>query len=37
VNVKQILNEYTEHESLTLSEIETPIMENFKHAYVYET
>jgi hypothetical protein len=37
VNVKQNLNEYNKHESLTLSEIEIPIMENFKHAYVFET
>jgi hypothetical protein len=37
VNVKQNLNEYTEHKSLTLSEIETPIMENFKRAYVSKT
>jgi hypothetical protein len=32
--VKQDLNEYTGHESLTLSDVETPMMENFKHAYV---
>jgi hypothetical protein len=28
VNVKQNLNEYTTHESLTLSYVETPIVEN---------
>jgi hypothetical protein len=37
VNVKQNLNEYTGHEFLTLSDVETPIMENFKQAYVSET
>ncbi len=34
VNVKYNLNGYTIHESLTLSGVETPMMENFKHAYV---
>jgi hypothetical protein len=34
VNVKQNLNEYIGHESLTLSDVETPMMKNFKHAYV---
>jgi len=28
------LNEYTGHEFLTLSDVQTPIMENFKQAYV---
>jgi len=37
MNVKHNLNEYIGHESLTLSDVETPIMENFKHAYVFET
>ncbi len=31
------MDEYTRHESLTLSDVETLIMENFKHAYVFET
>jgi hypothetical protein len=35
--VKQYLNEYTGHEYLTLSDVETPMIENFKHAYVSET
>ncbi len=37
VHVKQNVNEYIGHESLTSSDVETPMMENFKHAYVYET
>jgi hypothetical protein len=37
VNVKQNLNEYIRHESLTLSDVETLIMEIFKQAYVSET
>jgi hypothetical protein len=37
VNVKQNMNECARHESLTLSDVETPIMENFKQAYVSET
>ncbi len=37
MNVKHNLNEYIGHEFLTLSDVETPIMENFKHAYVFET
>jgi len=37
VNVKHKLNEYTRHESLILSDVETPMMENFKDAYVFET
>jgi hypothetical protein len=35
--VKQNLNEYIGYEYLTLSDVETPMMENFKHAYVFET
>jgi hypothetical protein len=31
------MDEYTGHESLTLSDVETLIMEIFKHAYVFET
>jgi len=31
------MNEYIGHESLTLSDVETSMMENFKHAYVSET
>jgi hypothetical protein len=31
------VNEYIAHESLTLSDVETPIMEIFKHAYVFGT
>ncbi len=34
VNVKYNLNGYTIHESLILNDVETPMMENFKHAYV---
>ncbi len=37
MNVKQNLDEYTGHEFLTLNDVETLIMENFKHAYVSET
>ncbi len=37
MNVKQNVNEYIGHESLTLSDVETPMMENFKHTYVFET
>ncbi len=37
MNVKQNLNEYIRHESLTLSDVETLIMEIFKQAYVSET
>jgi len=37
VNVKQNLNEYIGRKSLTLSDVETPMMEIFKHAYVFET
>jgi len=39
VNVKHKLNEYTGHESLILSDVETPMMEisnmhmNLKHKY----
>ncbi len=35
--MKRNVNEYIGHKSLTLSDIETPMMENFKHAYVCET
>ncbi len=35
--MKQNLNECIGHESLTLSDIETPMMEIFKHAYVSKT
>ncbi len=35
--MKQNVNQYIEHESLTSSDVETPMMENFKHAYVYGT
>jgi hypothetical protein len=31
------VNEYNGHEFSTLSDVETPMMENFKHAYVSET
>ncbi len=37
MNVKQNMNEYVGHESLTLSDVETLIMENFKQAYVSKT
>jgi hypothetical protein len=37
MNVKQNMNEYTRHKSLTLSDVETPMMEIFKHTYVSET
>jgi len=37
VNVKQNLNACTGHKSLTLSDVETPMMEIFKWAYVFET
>ncbi len=37
MNVKQNVNEYIGHESLTLNDVETPMMENFKHAYLFET
>ncbi len=37
MNVKQNLDEYNGHEFLTLNDVETLIMENFKHAYVSET
>ncbi len=35
MNVKQNMNEYIGHESFTLSDVETPMMENFKHACMY--
>jgi hypothetical protein len=34
--VKHNLIEYIGLEPLTLSDVETPLMENFKHAYVSE-
>jgi hypothetical protein len=37
VNVKQNVNGYIGHESLTLCDVEAPMMENFKHTYVFET
>ncbi len=37
VNVKQNLNKYIGHKFLTLSDVETLIMENSKQAYVFET
>jgi hypothetical protein len=37
VNVKQNLNEYIGHKFLTLSDVETPMMENFKYTFVSET
>jgi hypothetical protein len=37
MDVKQNVNEYIGDESLTLSDVETPMMENYKHAYVSET
>jgi len=37
MNVKQNMNEYIGHESLTLNDVETPMMENFKHTYVSKT
>ncbi len=37
MDVKQNVNEYIGDKSLTFSDVETPMMENFKHAYVFET
>ncbi len=37
MNVKQNVNEYIGHESLTLNDVETPMMENFKHAHLFKT
>jgi hypothetical protein len=37
VNMKLNVNEYTRHKFLTLSDVETPMMENLKHAYVFKT
>jgi len=34
VNVKQNMNEYIGHKSLTLNDVETPMMENFKHTCI---
>jgi hypothetical protein len=36
MDVKHNVNEYTRDESLTLNDVETPVMENLKHAYVFE-
>jgi hypothetical protein len=35
VNVKQNLNACIGHKYLTLSDVETPMMESFKHACMY--
>jgi hypothetical protein len=32
MNVKYNVNEYTRREYLTLNDVETPMMKNFKHA-----
>jgi hypothetical protein len=37
MDVKQNVNEYTGDKFLTFSDVETQMMENFKHAYVFET
>jgi hypothetical protein len=37
VNVKLNVNENIRHKSLTLSDVETLMMENFEHAYVFKT
>ncbi len=37
VNVKQNVNEYIGYEILALNDVETPMMEIFKHTFVYET
>jgi hypothetical protein len=37
MDVKQNMNEYSGDKSLTFNDVETPMMENFKHAYVFET
>jgi hypothetical protein len=37
VNVKQNVNEYIGYEFLALNDVETPMMENFKHTFVSET
>jgi hypothetical protein len=37
MDVKQNVNEYTRDESLTLNDVETPMMENLKQTYVSET
>ncbi len=37
MNVKNNVNEYIEPKSLTLNGVETPMMENFKHTYVFKT
>ncbi len=37
MNVKQNVNGYIRHEFLTLNDVETSMMENFKHTYLFET
>ncbi len=37
MNVKQNMNEYIGHESLTLNDVETPMMEIFKHTHLFKT
>ncbi len=35
VNVKHNMKKYIGHNSLTLSDVETPMMESFKHTCMY--
>jgi len=37
MDVKQNVNEYIRNESLTLNDVEAPMMEILKHTYVSET
>jgi hypothetical protein len=37
MTLKKNVNEYTKHESLTLNDVETPMMENFKYTHVFKT
>jgi len=37
MNVKHKVNEYIGHKSLTLNDVETSMMKNFKHTYVSKT
>jgi hypothetical protein len=37
MDAKQNVNEYTRNESLTLNDVETPMMKNLKHTYVSKT
>jgi hypothetical protein len=37
MDVKHNVNEYTRNDFLILSNVETPMMENLKHTYVFET